>query len=139
MTATVNPAELNSCQRAVRVEPLALSDPGSGGVLVRMTASGLYHSDAGIIAGDIPWPLPAVLGHEGAGVVERVGPAVSRVAVNDTVVLSGVPDCGACFYCTRGQPALCERSATVWSAEPSFTRPMALRWEPPTGSALSPR
>ena len=54
MTATVNAAELNSGKRALRVEPLALRDPGSGGVLVRMTASGLCHSDAGIIAEDIP-------------------------------------------------------------------------------------
>ncbi len=87
----------------VELQPLAPDD-----VLVRLHASGLCHTDLEVIEGALPYPLPIVLGHEGAGVVERVGPAVSRVKPGDHVVCSWNPHCGHCFFCERDQPILCE-------------------------------
>jgi S-(hydroxymethyl)glutathione dehydrogenase/alcohol dehydrogenase len=87
----------------VTLQPLAPDD-----VLVRLHASGLCHTDLEVIEGALPYPLPIVLGHEGAGVVERVGSAVTQVAPGDHVVCSWNPHCGHCFYCERDQPILCE-------------------------------
>jgi hypothetical protein len=77
-------------------------------VLVRNKASGLCHTDLEIIQGQLAWPLPVILGHEGAGIVEAVGGDVSLVRPGDHVVCSWNPTCGHCFYCDRGQPILCE-------------------------------
>lgn len=77
-------------------------------VLVRVRASGLCHTDLEVMQGSLAYPLPIVLGHEGAGVVERVGEAVSQVSPGDHVVCSWNPHCGHCFYCERDQPILCE-------------------------------
>ena len=87
----------------VELQPLAPDD-----VLVRVHASGLCHTDLEVIEGALPYPLPIVLGHEGAGVVERVGSAVTQVRPGDHVVCSWNPHCGHCFYCERNQPILCE-------------------------------
>ena len=85
---TVRAAVVNAVRDAVRVEPLSLREPRADEVLVRLGASGVCHSDLHVITGDLPMPLPVVLGHEGAGVVEEVGAAVRRVKVGDHVVLS---------------------------------------------------
>lgn len=77
-------------------------------VLIRNKASGLCHTDLEVIDGALPYPLPIVLGHEGAGIVEAVGSAVAEVAVGDHVVASWNPHCGHCFYCERDLPILCE-------------------------------
>lgn len=77
-------------------------------VLVRLGASGLCHTDLEVIQGSLSYPLPIVLGHEGAGVVEAVGRDVTSVRVGDHVVCSWNPHCGHCFYCERDQPILCE-------------------------------
>jgi S-(hydroxymethyl)glutathione dehydrogenase/alcohol dehydrogenase len=76
-------------------------------VLVRNKASGLCHTDLEIIQGQLAWPLPVILGHEGAGVVEAVGDAVTSVKPGDRVVLSWAPSCGDCADCRRGRPAAC--------------------------------
>jgi S-(hydroxymethyl)glutathione dehydrogenase/alcohol dehydrogenase len=101
-------AVLNATFEPVAVETLAVRDPRDGEVLVRLGASGVCHSDLHAITGDLPMPLPVVLGHEGAGVVEAVGPGVQRVKPGDHVVLSWVPFCGACWYCQSGRNYLCE-------------------------------
>ena len=94
-------------------QPLELRDdveadaPRAGEVRVKMAAAGVCHSDLAMRDGTIPAPLPAVLGHEGAGVVTDVGPGVSTVAPGDLVVVSWVAQCGSCFYCQKGQPELC--------------------------------
>jgi S-(hydroxymethyl)glutathione dehydrogenase/alcohol dehydrogenase len=90
------------------VEALTLADPGPGEVTVRLAASGVCHSDWHVVAGATQHPLPVVLGHEGAGVVQAVGAGVTRVAPGDHVILNWAPDCGGCFYCLRGKPNLCE-------------------------------
>ncbi len=92
---------------------LELAPPGPEEVLVRLRASGVCHSDYNAIDGTSETVCPAVLGHEGAGVVEAVGDAVTRVAVGDHVALSWTPSCGACEECARDLPQLC---ATVWPA-----------------------
>src|SRR5437667_383838 len=88
-------------QRNIRV---MLNSPGKGEVLVRIAASGVCHSDYHVMNGATKHPLPAVLGHEGAGVVEAVGADVARVKVGDHVVLNWAPACGHCFYCLRNKP-----------------------------------
>jgi S-(hydroxymethyl)glutathione dehydrogenase / alcohol dehydrogenase len=90
------------------VEDVELADPGPGQVTVRLAASGVCHSDWNVVTGATSNPLPAVLGHEGAGVVEAVGPGVTEVAEGDHVILSWLPSCGRCFYCAAGRGVLCE-------------------------------
>lgn len=101
------------------VEELELDEPGPGEVLVRYGASGLCHSDLSVINGTLPLPGPSILGHEGAGVVEAVGPGVTSVAPGDKVIASFIQACGRCFHCIRGEGQLCE---TGLIAMPKFTR-----------------
>ena len=95
------------------VTELELAEPGPGEVLVRLRASGVCHSDQNAIDGTSETRCPAVLGHEGAGVVEVVGPGVRRVAPGDHVALSWAPSCGECAECLRDLPQLC---STAWPA-----------------------
>lgn len=89
------------------VDDLAIGDPGPNDVVVRIEAAGLCHSDVSVITGTIPFPTPVVLGHEGAGVVEAVGAAVTTVKEGDHVVLSTLGNCGACAACDAGRPTMC--------------------------------
>jgi S-(hydroxymethyl)glutathione dehydrogenase/alcohol dehydrogenase len=91
-----------------RIERVELRDPGPNEVLVRVEAAGICHSDVGQADGEWAFPLPAVLGHEGAGVVESVGPEVTALSIGDTVVLSLAPGCDACEHCLAGRPILCQ-------------------------------
>ena len=90
------------------VEDLTLDAPGPREALVKLAASGVCHSDLHYIKGDREYPMPVVLGHEGAGIVEEVGPGVTYAKPGDHVVLSFVPSCGQCDYCIRGRQNLCE-------------------------------
>jgi len=90
------------------IEALTLDEPRHGEVLVRIAASGVCHSDYHLVSGATKHPMPVVPGHEGAGVVETVGPGVTRIQPGDHVTLNWAPDCGHCFYCMRGKPNLCE-------------------------------
>jgi alcohol dehydrogenase len=94
--------------RPLSIEEIELEEPSYGEVLVRIESAGVCHSDLSTIDGILTKPLPIVLGHEAAGVVERIGPGVSSVAAGDRVVFSFVPTCGKCTPCTSGRPALCE-------------------------------
>lgn len=96
---------------AVRTEVLNLDAPGHGEVLVQVEAAGLCHSDLSVVTGVRARPLPMVLGHEGAEVVEALGGGVEDFAVGDHVVFSFVPACGRCVPCLSGRPALCEAGA----------------------------
>jgi len=89
------------------VEEVTLQPPGPGEVLVRIAAAGLCHSDLSVVNGDRPRPLPMVLGHEAAGVVEEVGAGVTDVSPGDRVVCSYVPSCGHCADCAGGHPVRC--------------------------------
>ena len=90
------------------VENLELEGPKDHEVLIKLTASGVCHSDLHYIKGDREHPMPVVLGHEGAGVVEETGSGVNYVQTGDHVVLSFVPTCGQCNYCVRGRQNLCD-------------------------------
>lgn len=92
------------------VDDLEIRDPGPGEVLVAVAAAGLCHSDLSVIDGTIPFPVPVVLGHEGAGVVEAVGAGVTHVAPGDHVSLSTLANCGACADCDRGRPTMCRKA-----------------------------
>lgn len=89
------------------VAEIDLEDPRADEVVVRMTAVGICGTDLHQVKGDFQRPTPMVLGHEGAGVVEDVGAAVTRVRPGDEVVLSWAPSCGECAGCRRGRPATC--------------------------------
>lgn len=95
----------------LKVQLVDLEGPGPGEVLVRMAAAGLCHSDLSVIEGNRPRPLPIVLGHEAAGVVEEVGEFVHDLKRGDHVVFVFVPSCGHCSPCADGRPALCEPGA----------------------------
>jgi len=88
---------------------LDLEEPGRGEALVRIVAAGVCHTDAITRAGDMPMPFPAVLGHEGAGIVEKIGPGVTCVASGDKVII-GWPSCGECRNCLDGHPRYCLRT-----------------------------
>ena len=94
--------------RPLSIEEFELDPPGAGEVLVRVRAAGLCHSDLSVIDGNRPRPVPMVLGHEAAGVVEAIGPGVTDLAPGDHVVAAFVPSCGHCGPCAGGRPALCE-------------------------------
>lgn len=83
------------------MEPIQLNEPQGREVLVRLVASGICHSDEHVVTGDLPALLPIICGHEGAGVVEAVGPDTTFVAVGDHVVFGFVPSCGSCPSCAR--------------------------------------
>lgn len=91
----------------LRVQEIDVADPRGGEVLVKLAASGVCHSDFHVVKGEWDHDVPVVLGHEGAGVVEEVGPGVTTVQPGDHVVLSWVPYCGTCKYCLERKPALC--------------------------------
>ncbi len=97
----------------IRVEEIELDPPKDHEVLVRMVAAGICHSDYHIISGELPSYLPLALGHEGAGIVEAIGPNVTNCKVGDHVVLSFIPSCGKCRYCTSGHSNLCNMGASI--------------------------
>ena len=90
------------------VKDVDLQAPKTGEVLVKIAACGVCHSDWHLVTGETKHPLPAVLGHEGAGVITELGPNVSTLKVGDHVALNWAPYCGECFYCQRGKVNLCE-------------------------------
>lgn len=94
----------------LRVVDLTLDDLAPDQVRVRLAAAGVCHSDLSARAGTMAWPMPLVLGHEGAGVVTAVGSEVTRVAPGDHVILAWNQPCRACFWCERGEPWLCGRA-----------------------------
>ena len=96
--------------KPVLVEVIEVAPPRHGEVSVRIAACGVCHSDLSATNGTINYPLPLVLGHEGAGVIVAVGDGVDNYAVGDHVVSSFVSMCGHCHYCQTGRPQLCVQS-----------------------------
>jgi len=91
------------------IEEVDLEGPGKGEVLLRMVATGVCHTDAFTLSGDDPEGLfPAILGHEGGGVVEEIGEGVTSVKVGDHVIPLYTPECGTCSFCTSGKTNLCQ-------------------------------
>ena len=109
-------AVLYEPNKPMEVQTVDLDDPSDGEVLVRIAAAGVCHSDLHLIKGEWTTPLPAVLGHEGAGIVEKVGAGVTRVKPGDHVILNFRANCGHCHYCVVGRPVLCDGIDTPRSA-----------------------
>jgi NDMA-dependent alcohol dehydrogenase len=101
-------AILWGCNEPWSVEEVELGEPVAGEVRVKLAAAGLCHSDEHLVTGDLPSAFPVVGGHEGAGVVDAVGPAVTSVAPGDHVVLGFIPSCGRCQACATGHQNLCD-------------------------------
>ena len=93
--------------RPLEVREIELEEPRDDEVVVRMVSVGICGTDLHSVKGEWERPTPMVLGHEGAGVIEEVGSAVSSVRPGDRVVLSWAPSCGECADCARGRPAAC--------------------------------
>ena len=94
------------------IDNVEVSEPKHGEVLVRMVASGVCHTDLTAMHGMLPIPIPTpiILGHEGAGVVEAVGPGVSKLVKGDHVVTAAVSHCRHCAPCLKGMPFFCNSS-----------------------------
>ncbi len=91
------------------IETIDVEGPRAGEVLVRLVATGVCHTDAFTLSGEDPEGLfPAILGHEGGGIVEEIGPQVSGLAVGDHVIPLYTPECGHCDFCTSGKTNLCQ-------------------------------
>ncbi|MDR3485480.1 MAG: Zn-dependent alcohol dehydrogenase [Bradyrhizobium sp.] len=108
MTLQYRAAVLHAAQTPLSIETVTAANLKPTDVLVRVRAAGLCHTDLEVVEGSLRYPMPIVLGHEAAGVVERVGAAARSVKAGDHVVLSWNPHCGQCFYCDRDAPILCE-------------------------------
>ncbi|MGE4280917.1 MAG: S-(hydroxymethyl)glutathione dehydrogenase/class III alcohol dehydrogenase [Magnetospirillum sp.] len=95
--------------KPLEIEEVEVAPPKQGEVLVRIKATGVCHTDAFTLSGDDPEGIfPAILGHEGAGIVEEVGPGVTSVAVGDHVIPLYTPECGKCKFCLSGKTNLCQ-------------------------------
>jgi S-(hydroxymethyl)glutathione dehydrogenase / alcohol dehydrogenase len=97
-----------------QVEEVDLDRPRSTDVLVQIKAAGLCHSDEHAYTGDVVLPLPLIGGHEGAGIVEAVGPDVKGLTSGDHVAMSFIPACGRCQWCVIGQQYLCDLGAKLF-------------------------
>src|SRR5258705_10108582 len=100
-----------------------------GEVMVEMGATGVCHSDISVFNATLPNPFPVVLGHEGAGTVVQVGENVTNVRPGDRVVLAWLAQCGACFYCLREQPSLCEVAGGAMTRGTLLDGTTRFRWQ----------
>jgi S-(hydroxymethyl)glutathione dehydrogenase/alcohol dehydrogenase len=118
----IKAAVLREPRQPLVIEELVLAPPGPGEVEVRILACGICHSDVAYLNGSWEGSLPAVYGHEGAGVVERTGEGVTGVSRGQRALVTLVRSCGACFFCEHEQPALCESSFPLDAAGPLTTQ-----------------
>ncbi|MEU5426358.1 Zn-dependent alcohol dehydrogenase [Streptomyces olivoreticuli] len=103
----VRAAVLHSIGTPLRIAEIDLPAPSQGQVRIKLAAAGVCHSDLSLSNGTLRQPVPAVLGHEGAGTVSAVGEGVTHVKPGDRVVLNWAPSCGSCHFCGLGEPWLC--------------------------------
>lgn len=129
----IQAAVLGGVGQPQRVRTVALEPPKAGEVLVKIAATGLCASDVNAIDGKRTLvPFPAVLGHEAAGVVAEVGPGVTSLGVGDHVVLSIVPSCGTCSWCSQGVTNFCSTAGNAMGDGTLFdgTRRLSLDGQP---------
>ncbi|MET9723377.1 Zn-dependent alcohol dehydrogenase [Streptomyces zaomyceticus] len=108
----IRAAVLPAVGSPLEITGIELPEPGPGQVRVRLAAAGVCHSDLSLSNGTMRVPVPAVLGHEGAGTVVSVGEGVTHVVPGDAVVLNWAPSCGACHPCSLGEVWLCADALT---------------------------
>ena len=121
-------AVLASPGEMMSIETVQIGALLPGEVLVRVGAAGLCHTDLEVIEGQLQYPMPIVLGHEAAGTIEQVGAGVDQGRCGQRVVLSWNPHCGRCFYCSAGQPILCERYVGLGPQAVAFDGSTKLRF-----------
>ncbi len=97
----------------LQIEDVEVDDPGPNEVLIKTGASGVCHSDLHFMEGNYPTATPIVLGHESAGVVEKIGSEVTRAKVGDRMVVAFVQSCGTCGNCVQGKPYICDNSLAL--------------------------
>jgi len=134
MTTTIRAMVYNQADEPLALETLELADPVGDQVLVRMKASGICHSDNHVLNGEWPMDGPIVMGHEGAGIVEAVGPDVRDVTVGDHVVLSWFAPCRRCEACASGRAWVCTNTSALENTLPGGGTPLAR----PDGTAVAP-
>ncbi|MFJ8666938.1 zinc-binding dehydrogenase [Streptomyces sp. NPDC093600] len=110
--SVIRAAVLPAVGAPLEITGIELPEPGPGQVRVRLAAAGVCHSDLSLSNGTMRVPVPAVLGHEGAGTVVSVGEGVTHVAPGDGVVLNWAPSCGSCHHCSIGEVWLCADALT---------------------------
>jgi aryl-alcohol dehydrogenase len=132
---TTTAAVLRSANGPLTIEELQVGDLAPKEVLVRMAGAGICHTDLGVIAAPGEGQLPIVLGHEGSGVVEKIGPEVTSVAVGDRVALS-YASCGDCDVCKSGLPMHCREFIVrnLVGSRPDGTTPLSADGSPVLGS-----
>lgn len=106
-------AVLYGINQPLQVQEIDIDEPQAGEVLIKTSASGVCHSDLHFMEGKWQYPMPAVLGHESAGVVEKVGEGVTNVKPGDRVVVAFVQSCGTCDRCITGRPNLCSNTNSL--------------------------
>ncbi|WP_328773380.1 NAD(P)-dependent alcohol dehydrogenase [Streptomyces sp. NBC_00286] len=130
--STTRAAVVESGGAPFTLSTVELDEPRPNEALVRMVAAGLCHTDLGVAGGGLPFPLPGVLGHEGAGVVEAVGSAVTGIEPGDHVLMS-FTSCGGCKNCRDGHPAYCATWLPlnlIGGRRPDGTSPISRDGEP---------
>jgi len=108
-------AVLYETNTPLKVERVTLDEPQANEVLVKIVATGVCHSDLHFLKGEMPVPVPVVPGHEGAGIVEKVGPGVTTLQAGDHVVMMVAFSCGKCRYCVEGKPTMCVENLPIQS------------------------
>ncbi len=97
----------------LKIEDITLDEPQENEVLIKLEATGVCHTDLHFMKGEMPTPVPVVPGHEGAGVVEKVGPGVTTLQPGDHVILMVAFNCGKCRYCYEGRPTMCVENLPI--------------------------
>src|SRR5690349_23565788 len=113
---TIGASRPYAASKPLSVTELDLDDPGDGELLVRIEAAGVCHSDLSVVDGNRVRPVPMLLGHEAAGIVEAVGPGVTDVALGQRVVLVFLPRCGHCAACATEGLTPCEPGSAANTA-----------------------
>jgi len=113
-------AYTQGADKPLLIDTLEVAQPGPGEVLIRVMSSGVCHTDESVRQQLWPAPLPAVLGHEGAGVVEAVGPGVTGLKPGDKVITAAMQTCGICPMCCGGQPEVCDNQPMLSAGTPPY-------------------
>lgn len=106
-------AVLYEANTPLKIEEVELDDPQEGEILVKLEAVGVCHTDLSFMKGDMPCPVPIVVGHEGCGIVQKVGPGVTSVQPGDKVITMVSFSCGKCRYCAEGRPTMCVENLMI--------------------------
>jgi Zn-dependent alcohol dehydrogenase len=97
----------------LKIEEVEIDDPQENEIMIKLEAVGVCHTDLSFMKGEVPVPTPVVVGHEGCGIIEKVGPGVTDLQVGDKVITMVAISCGKCNYCAEGRPTMCPENLMV--------------------------